>query len=202
MRKTKMMNEIVSRSSFVFMIEFLCSTCFFCLFLMILVGIWPLVVRVLSDIPLVLHHFVCCTCLLANTRNSSTITDQGFRKMGEVSVAENGLAPVYIMVSHTPALSRSSFLLLLPSTLGEDYGEATLSILVVFFILLFNTIALVPDSPPNHTHPANLDRHRAARAVTSCRFHHVGRGLSPRRGTSWVVAATPVSLPRFLREVV
>ena len=51
----------------------------------------------------------CYTCLLANTRKSSTITDRGFRKMGEVSVAENGLAPVYIIGSHTP-LPHSLFL--------------------------------------------------------------------------------------------
>ena len=44
----------------------------------------------------------CYTCLLANTRKSPTITSQGFRKMGEVSVVENGLAPVYIMGSHAP----------------------------------------------------------------------------------------------------
>ena len=44
----------------------------------------------------------CYTCLRANTRKSSTITERGFRKMGEVSVAENGLAPVYIIGSRTP----------------------------------------------------------------------------------------------------
>ena len=71
-------------------------------------------------------------------RKSSTITSQGFRKMGDVSVAQNGLAPVYIIGSHTPlSLSLSSILLLLSRTLEKDYGEATLSILVVFFILIF-----------------------------------------------------------------
>ena len=113
----------------------------------------------------------CYTCLLANTRKSSTITGRGFRKMGEVSVAENGLAPVYIIGSHTPlslSLSLSSILLLLPSTLEKDYGEATLSILVVFFTLIFITIVLVPDSSPNQNpiHPAHLDRPREAPGVT------------------------------------
>ena len=87
--------------------------------------------------------------------------------MGEVSVAENGLAPVYIIGSHTLSpsfsLSLSLFspnLLLLQRTLEKDYGEATLSILVVFFTLIFIIIiVLVPDSSPNlKPHPSCAPR--------------------------------------------
>ena len=51
-----------------------------------------------------------------------------------------------------------------------DYGEATLSILVVLYLLLPLTIpvtiSLVPDSSPNPIHPAHSDRHRGAPGVT------------------------------------
>ena len=59
-------------------------------------------------------------------------------------MAENGLAPVYIMGSPNPlSPSPSSILLLLPCTIDSeyDYGEATLSILVVLYLLLSSLLS-------------------------------------------------------------
>ena len=91
--------------------------------------------------------------------------------MGEVSVDENGLAPVYIRGSHTPALSLAS-----SSSKYVRKGRRRSDLITIscgisstiLFTLIFITIALVPDSSPNRnqTHPANLDRQSEARPVS------------------------------------
>ena len=73
----------------------------------------------------------------------------GFQKKREASEAEMGLAPVYI--NELPHSAFFLFLLsILPCTIDPeyDYGEATVSILVVFYTLMFIT-TLVPDSSLN-----------------------------------------------------